>query len=181
MNMETAKAVAYAVVAVEASVGLIIARHCWPRWKICLVWTGGRLNLYKYKWRGAVKRERYIHIYMCMHLTSMTVCKLILANIFSIDSFSSCSFDSSVAAHEEQQVGVTEEDLKALSAYIDEKDGGPPWHLMMDHSTSTLSFRAWRRDPKVPFQCLNKCLKVVGSISGVSMEHLVVYLNSTAF
>ncbi|XP_020252182.1 stAR-related lipid transfer protein 7, mitochondrial-like isoform X1 [Asparagus officinalis] len=47
---------------------------------------------------------------------------------------------------EKEHVGVTEEDLKMLLAYINEKDGGSPWNLMMDNSTSTLSFRVWRRD-----------------------------------
>ena len=59
------------------------------------------------------------------------------------------TLDSSSEAEEEEGAGVTGEDLKMLFAYIDEKDGGPPWQLMMDRATSTLTFRAWRRDPKV--------------------------------
>ena len=32
---------------------------------------------------------------------------------------------------------------------VEEKDGGPSWIQMMDRSTSTMSYQAWRRDPEV--------------------------------
>ncbi|KAL8210023.1 hypothetical protein R6Q57_006755 [Mikania cordata] len=44
---------------------------------------------------------------------------------------------------------VGEDDLKHLSKLVHEKDGGPAWIAMMDKSTSTMSYQAWRRDPKI--------------------------------
>ena len=46
---------------------------------------------------------------------------------------------------------VTEEDLEHLYQLVEVKDGGPTWMHMMDRSTSTMSYKAWRRDPKVDF------------------------------
>ncbi|KAJ6410926.1 hypothetical protein OIU84_007642 [Salix udensis] len=43
---------------------------------------------------------------------------------------------------------VTEEDLEHLYQLVEVKDGGPTWMHMMDRSTSTMSYKAWRRDPK---------------------------------
>jgi len=36
-----------------------------------------------------------------------------------------------------------------LYKLVEEKDGGPSWIQMMDRSTSTMSYQAWRRDPEV--------------------------------
>ncbi|KAJ6359458.1 hypothetical protein OIU76_001062 [Salix suchowensis] len=43
---------------------------------------------------------------------------------------------------------VTEEDLKHLNQLVEVKDGGPTWIHMMDRSTPTMRYEAWRRDPK---------------------------------
>ncbi|KAI3828733.1 hypothetical protein L1987_02842 [Smallanthus sonchifolius] len=43
---------------------------------------------------------------------------------------------------------VGEGDLKHLSNLVHEKDGGPAWILLMDKSTSNMSYQAWRRDPE---------------------------------
>ncbi|KAF8010319.1 hypothetical protein BT93_J1058 [Corymbia citriodora subsp. variegata] len=46
-------------------------------------------------------------------------------------------------------VALDETDLKELMSYITESDGGPPWRLMMERPTSTLTYQAWCRDPPV--------------------------------
>lgn len=46
---------------------------------------------------------------------------------------------------------VTKEDADHLCRLVEEKDGGPAWIQMMDRSTSTMSYQAWRRDPEVAF------------------------------
>ncbi|KAF1880327.1 hypothetical protein Lal_00048964 [Lupinus albus] len=43
---------------------------------------------------------------------------------------------------------VTEQDLRHLCKLVVEKDGGPSWFQMMDRSTPTMSYQAWRRDPE---------------------------------
>ncbi|ESW15956.1 hypothetical protein PHAVU_007G117200 [Phaseolus vulgaris] len=43
---------------------------------------------------------------------------------------------------------VTEHDLLHLWKLVEEKDGGPAWIQMMDRSTPTMSYQAWRRDPE---------------------------------
>ncbi|XP_011043689.1 PREDICTED: uncharacterized protein LOC105139073 isoform X2 [Populus euphratica] len=43
---------------------------------------------------------------------------------------------------------VTEEDLKHLNQLVEVKDGGSTWIHMMDRSTPTMRYQAWRRDPK---------------------------------
>lgn len=44
---------------------------------------------------------------------------------------------------------VGEGDLKNIFDLVNEKDGGPTWIEMMDRSTSSMSYQAWRRDPEV--------------------------------
>ncbi|BFG15936.1 hypothetical protein CerSpe_022100 [Prunus speciosa] len=51
------------------------------------------------------------------------------------------------AHHEQECSELNEDDLKVLASHIDETDGGPPWKLMMEHSTPTLTYQAWYRDP----------------------------------
>ncbi|GAB4858609.1 hypothetical protein Ancab_010083 [Ancistrocladus abbreviatus] len=46
----------------------------------------------------------------------------------------------------EGRAAVTEEDLLHLCKLVEVKDGGPSWIQMMDRSTPTMSYRAWRRD-----------------------------------
>uniref|UniRef100_A0A6M2FB32 START domain-containing protein n=1 Tax=Populus davidiana TaxID=266767 RepID=A0A6M2FB32_9ROSI len=43
---------------------------------------------------------------------------------------------------------VTEEDLKHLNQLVEVKDGGSTWIHMMDRSTPTMRYQAWKRDPK---------------------------------
>lgn len=51
--------------------------------------------------------------------------------------------------HEEKPTVVTEEDLEHLCHLVEMKDGGLPWIQMMERSTPSMSYKAWRRDPKV--------------------------------
>ncbi|KAI4340950.1 hypothetical protein MLD38_025737 [Melastoma candidum] len=44
---------------------------------------------------------------------------------------------------------LTEGDLKELWLLVEEKDGGPEWMHIMDRYTLTMSYQAWRRDPKM--------------------------------
>ncbi|KAL5737116.1 hypothetical protein ACOSQ2_031904 [Xanthoceras sorbifolium] len=55
---------------------------------------------------------------------------------------------SSSPLNEERTNVVTEEDLEHLWKLVEVKDGGPTWIHMMDRSTQTMSYQAWRRDPK---------------------------------
>ncbi|XP_045810379.1 uncharacterized protein LOC123904802 isoform X3 [Trifolium pratense] len=41
---------------------------------------------------------------------------------------------------------VNEHDLQNLCKLVEEKDGGPAWIQMMDRSTPTMRYQAWRRD-----------------------------------
>ncbi|CAN8245641.1 unnamed protein product [Cochlearia groenlandica] len=43
---------------------------------------------------------------------------------------------------------VTDDDFKHLWKLVEVKDGGPAWIQMMDRSTPTFSYQAWRRDPE---------------------------------
>ncbi|KAL4187283.1 hypothetical protein AMTRI_Chr09g18210 [Amborella trichopoda] len=43
---------------------------------------------------------------------------------------------------------VTTEDLEHLCQLLEVKDGGPAWIHMMDRSTPTMNYQAWRRDPE---------------------------------
>lgn len=54
----------------------------------------------------------------------------------------------------EQSSFVTEDDLEHLCRLVEEKDGGPVWIQMMDRSTPTMAYQAWRRDPEVDFSSL---------------------------
>lgn len=51
--------------------------------------------------------------------------------------------------HEQECSELNEDDVKVLVSHIDETDGGPPWKLMMERSTPTLTYQAWYRDPPV--------------------------------
>ncbi|KAL5567666.1 hypothetical protein UlMin_024241 [Ulmus minor] len=65
-------------------------------------------------------------------------------------SESSSEIDDCSTSHnnEENSDIVTEEDLEHLCQLVEMKDGGPSWIEMMDRSTPTMSYKAWRRDPK---------------------------------
>ncbi|CAL1386636.1 unnamed protein product [Linum trigynum] len=43
---------------------------------------------------------------------------------------------------------VSTDDLQYLCKLVEVKDGGPAWIQMMDRSTPTMSYQAWRRDPE---------------------------------
>ncbi|KAM7267962.1 hypothetical protein ACFE04_010128 [Oxalis oulophora] len=55
---------------------------------------------------------------------------------------------SSSGLNAKQYNVVNEEDLRHLFLLVENKDGGPSWIHMMDRSTPTMSYQAWRRDPK---------------------------------
>ncbi|KAL2325261.1 hypothetical protein Fmac_024319 [Flemingia macrophylla] len=56
---------------------------------------------------------------------------------------------SATSAREKDATGlVTERDLLHLSKLVEERDGGPAWVQMMDRSTPTMTYQAWRRDPQ---------------------------------
>ncbi|KAK2664423.1 hypothetical protein Ddye_002997 [Dipteronia dyeriana] len=48
----------------------------------------------------------------------------------------------------EESLAVAEDDLEHLCRLVEVKDGGPAWIHMMNRSTSTMSYQAWRRDPE---------------------------------
>ena len=50
-----------------------------------------------------------------------------------------------------------EDDLEHLCKLVEVKDGGPAWIQMMDRSTPTMNYQAWRRDPEVGFLFSNWC------------------------
>ncbi|GMP35378.1 hypothetical protein CsSME_00007836 [Camellia sinensis var. sinensis] len=58
--------------------------------------------------------------------------------------------DSSCSSHleEAKPVVVGDNDLDHLCRLVEEKDDGPAWIHMMDRSTPTMSYQAWRRDPE---------------------------------
>lgn len=49
--------------------------------------------------------------------------------------------------HKEKSGFVTGDDFRHLWNLVEVKDGGPSWIQMMDRSTPTFSYQAWRRDP----------------------------------
>ncbi|XP_068661163.1 uncharacterized protein [Aristolochia californica] len=55
----------------------------------------------------------------------------------------------SASDEEDEQPELTEMDLRSLISYIEERDGGPQWQLIMEKSTDTLTYQAWYRDPEV--------------------------------
>ncbi|KAL2339547.1 hypothetical protein Fmac_007487 [Flemingia macrophylla] len=55
---------------------------------------------------------------------------------------------SSPKSSEETSDAVALADLHHLWQLVEEKDGGLPWIQMMDRSTPTMSYKAWRREPK---------------------------------
>lgn len=48
----------------------------------------------------------------------------------------------------EENPVVNKDDLAYICKLVEEKDGGPSWIQMMDRSTPTMTYRAWRRDPE---------------------------------
>ncbi|XP_021816568.1 uncharacterized protein LOC110758907 [Prunus avium] len=57
--------------------------------------------------------------------------------------------DFSSSQNEREKSGlVTNQDLRHICQLVEEKDGGPAWIHMMDRSTPTMRYQAWRRDPE---------------------------------
>ncbi|KAG9447399.1 hypothetical protein H6P81_013527 [Aristolochia fimbriata] len=52
----------------------------------------------------------------------------------------------SVSDEEDEPPELTDTDLRFLISYVEERDGGPQWQLIMENSTNTLTYQAWRRD-----------------------------------
>lgn len=57
---------------------------------------------------------------------------------------------SSAPRVENEQLAVTTEDLEHLCQLVEVTDGGPTWIQVMDRSSPTMCYQAWRRDPEVP-------------------------------
>ncbi|KAK4770713.1 hypothetical protein SAY87_031245 [Trapa incisa] len=58
------------------------------------------------------------------------------------------SESSSVSQERNASSIVMDDDLQHLWRLVEVKDGGPAWIQMMDRSTSTMRYKAWRRDPE---------------------------------
>lgn len=61
------------------------------------------------------------------------------------------SIDSNCSSSQlpvEKSIVVGDEDLEHICRLVEVKDGGPAWIQMMDRSTATMSYQAWRRDPE---------------------------------
>lgn len=58
------------------------------------------------------------------------------------------SLSSPQTSEKEKRGFVTEDDFRHLWKLVEVKDGGPDWIQMMDRSTPTFSYQAWRRDPQ---------------------------------
>ncbi|TKY74018.1 StAR-related lipid transfer protein 7 [Spatholobus suberectus] len=63
-------------------------------------------------------------------------------------SSSSSPVKRASSSSEEISDAVTIADLHHLWLLVEEKDGGLPWIQMMDRCTPTMSYKAWRREPK---------------------------------
>eukprot|EP00252_Welwitschia_mirabilis_P011341 TRINITY_DN254_c0_g1_i1.p1 TRINITY_DN254_c0_g1~~TRINITY_DN254_c0_g1_i1.p1 ORF type:complete len:313 (+),score=38.98 TRINITY_DN254_c0_g1_i1:383-1321(+) len=48
-----------------------------------------------------------------------------------------------------QEELLSNKDLEHFCQLLTETDGGPTWHLVMDRTTPTMTYQAWRRDPEV--------------------------------
>ncbi|KAK4741255.1 hypothetical protein SAY87_024843 [Trapa incisa] len=60
-------------------------------------------------------------------------------------TISSCS---KMKSENDKSSLVNSDDLEHLCLLVELKDGGPAWIQMMDRSTATMSYQAWRRDPQ---------------------------------
>lgn len=62
---------------------------------------------------------------------------------------------SSDGAQEPEHDVVTEKDLEHLLHILDGKDGEISWQSMMEHTTSNMSYQAWRHEPEVDITIVN--------------------------
>lgn len=62
-----------------------------------------------------------------------------------------CVCYSGSSSHGERELSslVGDNDLEHICRLVEVTDGGPAWIQMMDRSTPTMSYQAWRRDPEV--------------------------------
>ncbi|XP_030476631.1 uncharacterized protein LOC115693713 [Syzygium oleosum] len=123
-------------------------------------------NLCSYLWMWRPRRIRFPHVFggrllwVGIAFTPRQLC-LVLNRIFchSTDNSRTSSAPDSVENHPEMLDNATsdrvpnaalgETELKELMSHIMESDGGPPWQLMMERPTPTLTYKAWCRDPQV--------------------------------
>lgn len=63
--------------------------------------------------------------------------------------YSSLLLGSSSQLQKDKSSIVNEDDLEILCKLVEDKDGGAPWIQMMDRSSPTMSYQAWRKDPEV--------------------------------
>ncbi|KAL9251380.1 StAR-related lipid transfer protein 7, mitochondrial-like protein [Drosera capensis] len=69
-------------------------------------------------------------------------------DVFSSELKAGDPSSSSSKVEGEDQPAVVADDFRHLFRLVEEADGGPSWIQMMDRSTPTMSYHAWRRDPK---------------------------------
>ncbi|XP_077250120.1 uncharacterized protein LOC143889704 [Tasmannia lanceolata] len=144
---------------IAAFVGLLIGWSWRPRWAAALVLLAAK-NQSRIVW--TVPPGLGVRRVWLAFLTALSAFSLFYRIIRSWKS-SSKSLDRSTppdppspptarsstsSDDEDERPGVTEADLNTLISYIDETDGGPPWQLMMNLSTTELAYQAWRRDPE---------------------------------
>ncbi|XP_050376806.1 uncharacterized protein LOC126794190 [Argentina anserina] len=55
---------------------------------------------------------------------------------------------SSSQIENDESCNVSDDDLRHICQLVEEKDGGPAWIHMMNKSTPTMGYQAWRRDPQ---------------------------------
>lgn len=61
---------------------------------------------------------------------------------------SDCSSSYSSQGERELSGLVGDDDLEHICRLVEVTDGGPAWIQMMDRSTATMGYQAWRRDPE---------------------------------
>ena len=74
-------------------------------------------------------------------------------NTLIAHGFMTCFCTSSTSNHNagQETLAVMDEDLEHLCNLWQAKYGGPAWYQVMDRSTPTMYYQAWRRDPDVVF------------------------------
>ncbi|KAJ7952220.1 StAR-related lipid transfer protein like [Quillaja saponaria] len=73
-------------------------------------------------------------------------CSVSKGAAFSVPPINSVCSSSQI--EQDKSTLLTEHDLEHLCKLVEVKDGGPAWIPMMDRSTPTMSYQAWRRDPE---------------------------------
>ncbi|EEF43467.1 uncharacterized protein LOC8288867 [Ricinus communis] len=100
----------------------------------------------------AVESSSSITTFKSMRFQLPSCMSWVADNHIQIDSASappSLSSDCSSSQLEKETSSiVNDDDLEHLCKIVDEKDGGPAWIQMMDRSTPTMTYQAWRRDPE---------------------------------